>query len=281
MDDKEIKAIRPDALAPAEIAAKTEAIGATKATMGLRQSFVLAIMAGLFIGLGGMFMLLIKSDASFSPAVSQILGGLVFCTGLFLVICAGAELFTGNCLMIIGRLSGGYSWAAMLKNWVVVYLGNLVGSLLLVALLLLIHYYTTNSGGVGNAMLSVAAGKIDQPWQILLFKGVMCNLLVCLAVWVSYAARTIVDKFFAIILPITAFVACGFEHCIANMFFLPLGLALRFIGFDYTGSADISKIDVAGVLYNLSAVTIGNIIGGVLLVGLVYWFVYRKKQGRQ
>jgi formate/nitrite transporter len=277
----DIKTIKPDALTPAEIEAKTEALGASKASMGARQAFILAIMAGIFIGFGGMFMLLIKSDASFSPVVSQLLSGLVFCTGLFLVITAGAELFTGNCMMAAGRLSGKYSWAAMLKSWIIVYAGNLVGSLLLVALLFCAHYYALNSDAVGNAMLSVAAGKVNQVWDVLLFKGIMCNFLVCLAVWISYAARTIVDKFFAILLPITAFVACGFEHCVANMFFLPMGLLMKLTGFSYAGSADLSSLDVAGILYNLSAVTIGNIIGGAVFVAIAYWLAYHKKQQKK
>jgi formate/nitrite transporter len=278
VDANDLTTIKPDALTPAEIEAKTEALGASKSSMKFKQAFILAIMAGIFIGFGGMFMLLIKSDSSFSPAVSQILGGLVFCTGLFLVITAGAELFTGNCMMIAGKLSNRYSWGALLKSWVIVYAGNLVGSLLLVALLFFAHYYALNSDAVGTAMLNVAAGKINQDWSVLLFKGVMCNFLVCLAVWVSYAARTIVDKFFAILLPITAFVACGFEHCVANMFFLPMGLLLKLSGFAYAGSADLANLDAAGIFYNLSAVTIGNIIGGAICVALAYWVVYHKKQ---
>jgi formate/nitrite transporter len=278
MDDKTVQAIRPDALTPAEIAAKTESVGLGKANMGFRQTFLLAIMAGIFIGFGGMFMLLIKSDASLSPAVSAILSGLVFCTGLFLVIVAGAELFTGNCLMIIGRLSQVFSWGKLLRNWVIVYLGNLVGSLILVALLFAAHYYTFNADGVGNAMLTVAAGKIAQPWTTLLVKGILCNFLVCLAVWLAYGARTVADKFFAILLPISAFVACGFEHCVANMFFLPMGLLMKLSGFAYTGSADLSVLTAGGVFYNISAATIGNIIGGAVFVGITYWLIYRKKK---
>ena len=277
MEQKDIQVIRPDALTPGEVEEKAEKLGVTKANMSFRQAFLLSILAGIFIGMGGMFMLLVRSDSSLPFAVSQVFGGLVFCLGLFLVVAAGAELFTGNCLMICGKLSDKYSWAKMLKSWVIVYFGNLVGSLIMVALLFFAHYWASNGGAVGNTMISVATSKVSQPFDVLLFKGIMCNFLVCLAVWINYAGRTIVDKFFAIILPITAFVACGFEHCVANMFLLPMGLLMKITGFDYTGSADISQLDVGGVLMNISAATIGNIIGGVVFVGIIYWAIYRKK----
>lgn len=278
MNAEEVKALRPDALTPAEIEAKAEVVGVGKANMPSKQAFWLAVMAGLFIACGGMFMLLIKSDASLSFAPSQLLGGLVFCLGLFLVITAGAELFTGNTLMVAARFSGSYSWAKMLKSWVVVYVGNLVGSLILVAILFFAQYWALNGGEVGNTMITVATAKVSQSWEVLLLKGVMCNFLVCLAVWIGFAGRTIVDKFFAVLLPITAFVACGFEHCVANMFFLPMGFLLKTSGFVYTGSANIAALDLGSVFYNLGLVTVGNIIGGAVMVGAIYWLTYHKKK---
>jgi formate/nitrite transporter len=277
MEDKDITATRPDALSAAEVLEKAKQVGVAKAGMGFRQSFVLAVMAGLFIGMGGMFMLLVKSDAALPYAASQLLGGLVFCLGLFLVVAAGAELFTGNCLMVCARLFGRLSWNRMLRSWLVVYAGNLVGSLVLVGLLFFAQYHAANSGAVGDAMITVATAKAAQPWGVLFFKGVMCNFLVCLAVWVGFASRTIIDKFVAILLPITAFVACGFEHCVANMFFLPMGLVLKASGFAYSGTADASQLGLAGVLCNLSAVTLGNIVGGAVLVGVMYWAALHKK----
>ena len=278
MDLGDLKALKPDALTPAEVEGKTEVLGLGKANMSFKQAFFLAILAGIFIGCGGMFMLLVKSDTSLPFAASQLLGGLTFCLGLFLVITAGAELFTGNCLMIAAKLSGKYSWGKMLKSWAVVYVGNLVGSLILVAILFYAQYWALNGGEAGNAMMTVATSKVSQSWEVLLLKGVMCNFLVCLAVWIGYAARTITDKFFAILLPITAFVACGFEHCVANMFFLPLGLLLKSTGFAYTGSANIDALDIGSVCYNLGLVTLGNIIGGVVMVGMAYWFIFHKKE---
>lgn len=278
--DTELKALRPDALAPAEIEAKAEAIGLGKANMPKGKAFVLAIMAGLFIGMGGMFMLLVKSDGDLGFAAGSLLGGFVFCLGLFLVITAGAELFTGNCLMTCGRLSDKYSWGKMLMSWLVVFAGNLAGSLVMVAILYFSNYWGMNGGAVGSTMMTVAANKINQAWGVLCLKGVMCNFLVCLAVWISFAARTITDKFFSVLLPITAFVACGFEHCVANMFFLPMGLVMKLSGFAYAGAANIDAITLGGVLYNISAATVGNIIGGVVFVGVVYWLAFARKGER-
>lgn len=281
LEESEIKSLRPDALTPAEIEAKAEAIGLGKANMPYGKAFVLAIMAGLFIGMGGMFMLLVKSDASLGFAASSLLGGLAFCLGLFLVITAGAELFTGNCLMICGKLSDKYSWGKMLLSWLVVFAGNLVGSLIMVAILYFCNYGALNGGNVGQLMITVAANKIDQTWGVLCLKGLMCNFLVCLAVWISFGARTITDKFFSVLLPITAFVACGFEHCVANMFFLPMGLATKLSGLAYTGAANIDALTFGGVCFNISAATVGNIIGGALFVGIMYWIAFARKKNQK
>lgn len=278
MDNQDLSVIKPDLLTPAEIEAKTEATGVAKATMPARKTFVLAMMAGIYVGMGAMFMLLVKSEAAFPYVTQQLLGGLVFCLGLFLVIIAGAELFTGNVLLICAKLSKKISWSMLLKNLAMVWVGNFIGSLLFVGILFFVDYSAANGGAVGNAMIGVAVAKISQPFVPLLFKGIMCNFLVCLAVWVSYAGRTLVDKFFGILLPIGAFVACGFEHCVANMFFLPMALVTKLTGFDYTGAADIAALDIGGIFYNIFTATAGNIIGGMVLVGMVYWFAYHKKE---
>jgi len=267
-DSQPLETLRPDALTPAQIEAKAEDVGTAKAKMPAGKSFLLACMAGIFIGLGGSFMLLVKSDASLGFAASALLGGLVFSLGLFLVVMAGAELFTGNSLMVCGRLSGRYDTRDLVRSWLVVYAGNLVGSLALVALMALANFGGMNGGAVGQTAVTVAAGKASQPWLQVFGRGILCNLLVCLAVWMSFGARTVVDKLCATTMPVIAFVAMGFEHCVANMYFLPFGMLCQGAG---------ASIAWAGVLSNLTAATLGNLVGGVLLVGCSYWAAYAKR----
>ncbi len=261
----------PDSLAPLEIEAKVEEVGVGKVGMAFSKVFVLAILAGAFIAFGGMYFCIFLGDPSIPFAVQRMVGGICFCLGLVLVLCCGAELFTGNSLIICAKASGKVSWGGMLKNWAIVWLGNLVGALAAVALVYLAQVWSMNGGGVGEAMVSVAAGKASPDWATLFFKGVMCNIFVCLAVWIGFSARTVVDKVIGIILPISAFVAAGFEHCVANMFFLPMGCLLNSMGVGAAGA-----VPFEGILYNLSAATLGNIVGG-LLVGLAYWFVFAKR----
>ena len=262
----------PDSLAPLEIEAKVEEVGVGKVGMAFSKVFVLAILAGAFIAFGGMYFCIFLGDPSIPFAVQRMVGGICFCLGLVLVLCCGAELFTGNSLIICAKASGKVSWGGMLKNWAIVWLGNLVGALAAVALVYLAQVWSMNGGGVGEAMVSVAAGKVSPDWATLFFKGVMCNIFVCLAVWIGFSARTVVDKVIGIILPISAFVAAGFEHCVANRFFLPMGCLLNSMGVGAAGA-----VPFEGILYNLSAATLGNIVGG-LLVGLAYWFVFNQKK---
>ena len=162
----------------------------------------------------------------------------------------------------------------MLKNWAIVWVGNLVGALVTVFLVYMAHVADMNGGAVGAPMVSVAVSKVAPDWITLFFKGILCNIFVCLAVWIGFGARTVVDKVVGILLPISAFVACGFEHCVANMFFLPMGLLAKTSGF---AAIDASALDLGSIFYNISAATLGNIVGGAVFVGLAYWFVYRTK----
>ena len=275
MTNNEVAAVRPDALAGAQIEAKAETVGQGKAQMPVVRAFLLAVMAGLFIGMGGMFMLLVKSDSSLGFAASSLLGGLAFSLGLFAVLVAGAELFTGNNLMFQGFLSGRYTFAALLRSWLVVYAGNLVGSLLLVALLRLANFAGMNGGAVGASMVSVATAKCALPWSVAFGRAIMCNILVCLAVWMGFAGRTVVDKFLCAALPVTAFVACGFEHCVANMFFIPMGMVTAAAGVAPEG-VDLGALAMTGALSNLSAATLGNIVGGAVVFAGIYWLAYKK-----
>lgn len=279
MSIDELKAVfpKPDQLAPAYIEAKAEALGVSKTKMSFKQSFMLSIMAGAFISMGAMFFLLIVSDSALPFAAQRLIGGCLFSLGLLLVVVCGAELFTGNTMIVMSAASKKISWSAVLKNWVVVFLGNLVGSLIMVGLVFLSNYQGMNGGAVGTTIVSVAAGKMSPDWLTLFAKGIMCNFLVCLAVWIAYGSKTVADKMLGILLPIAAFVACGFEHCVANMFFLPFGILLASAGIAPAG-IDPSTVSWAGALWNWSASVPGNIIGGALFVGMAYWIAYHKKE---
>ena len=244
-------------------------IGFAKARLTRGRAFVLAILAGAFVALGASFMLMVRSDVSLSPTISLVLGGLAFCLGLFLVLVAGAELFTGNCLMVIGALDGRYPLVRMLRKWAIVYAGNAVGALLVVVLLLVSGFAEMQGGAVGELACSVAASKASLSPVVAFSRGFLCNVLVCLAVWMGSAGKTVCDKLAAAILPVVAFVVLGFEHSVANMFFLPLGLVIEAL---WGGSSVV----VLGVASNLVFVTLGNIVGGVAIAA-AYWFVYGRE----
>ena len=260
-----------EALSPTEVEKRVEDAACAKAALPTGRCFVSAMLAGAFVAFGGMFFCLFLSDATLPFAVQRLVGGVCFCLGLVLVLCCGAELFTGNVLLVCAKASGRIGWRSLFGNWLLVWLGNLAGALVALALVHFANVAAMNGGAVGEAFVSVAAGKVAPDWTTLFFKGVMCNILVCLAVWIGFSARTVADKVLGILLPISAFVACGFEHCVANMFFLPMGLLLNSMG---VGAPD--AVTLAGIATNLSAATLGNVAGGVA-VGMAYWFVYRKK----
>ena len=277
IEKEDLNAIKPDCLAPVAIAAKAEVVADGKTKLEPGRAFVLAILAGMFIGCGALFMTYVKSDGTLSFAASQVLGGFVFSLGLICVIIAGAELFTGNCLMVMAALSKKISWGGVLKNWVIVWVGNFVGSLVLVGIIVGANCAAMNGGEVGSAMMTIAAGKIGLPAATIFFRGIMCNFLVCLAVWMGFAGKTVIDKIFTTIFPVMAFVALGFEHCVANMFFLPMGVIAKGMGIAYTGSANIDVLTWGGAFYNIGFATLGNIVGGAIFVGVLYWIAYAKR----
>jgi formate transporter FocA len=272
-----------DALMPPQMAQKASDVGVAKAGMSPLRTFMLAVLAGAFIGLGAMFATTVVAGASGSIpfGVTRLLAGLVFCLGLILVVVAGAELFTGNNLISIAWAERKVSNAAILRNWAIVYAGNLVGALATVLLVFAGGQYEFGDGAVGSSALTIADAKATLGFGQAVALGIMCNALVCLAIWLTYSARSVTDKVVAIIFPITAFVAAGFEHSVANMFFLPMGVLVREQGsdefFEASGAsaADYADVTWANVIVdNLLPVTIGNVIGGSVMVGLVYWLVY-------
>lgn len=276
IEEPKIASLKPDQLSPAEIEAKAELLGVSKSKMSFKQSFMLSMMAGAFISMGAMFFLLIVSDSALPFAAQRLIGGCLFSLGLLLVVVCGAELFTGNTMIVMSAASKKISWGAVLKNWIVVFFGNFAGALVMVGLVYLSNFQGMNGGAVGTTIVSVAAGKMTPDWITLFAKGIMCNFLVCLAVWIAYGAKTVADKMLGILLPIAAFVACGFEHCVANMFFLPFGILLASMGV-CPGGIDPSTVTWAGALWNWSASVPGNIVGGALFVGMAYWVAYHKK----
>lgn len=272
-----------DSLMPAEMARKAENIGVTKANLGPFRMFALAVLAGAFIAMGAVFMTIVTAGASgiLSYGVTRVIGGLAFCLGLILVVVAGAELFTGNNLIIMAWAGGKVSTVKLLRNWTIVYLGNFVGSIATAYGMYLSGQYLFGKGVVGLNALNIANAKVNLDFIPALMLGVFCNALVCLAVWLCMSARTTVDKIMAIIFPISAFVAAGFEHSIANMYLIPVALFIKggapaeFWANIGQTPADFSALTWGNFfVVNLLPVTIGNIIGGALMVGLVYWFIY-------
>jgi formate transporter len=272
-----------DALMPPAIARKAEAVGADKANTPLTRLFTLAVLGGAFIALGANFATVATTGAesSIGTGPARTLGGLVFSVGLVLVVVAGAELFTGNNLMVMACVARRLSVGALLHNWGVVYLGNLVGAVGIAGLVFLTGQHESAAGAIGRHALDGATAKATLEPLEAVARGVLANILVCLAVWLCLAARSVTDKVLAVVLPISAFVAGGFEHSIANMYLLPSALFVKSGAPDSfwsaTGSAPEAYADLtwsAAVIDNLLPVTIGNVIGGAVLVGLVYAFVY-------
>jgi len=269
-----------NAYSPAEIKEAVEKVGVKKTRLPFLASFMLAIVGGGSIGLGALYYTIVASDAEMSFAAVRIVGGLVFSLGLALVLVGGAELFTGNNLVVMAWASRKVSTGEMLRNWSIVYLGNFVGALGLAILVLLSHHLDMNGGRIGLSILNTAVAKIQPDAMTLFVKGVLCNVLVCLAVWLAYAGRSVTDKIVGLILPVSAFIAAGFEHCVANMYFLPLAWLLTSAG-NVPDGFDASVITVSGIVHNLVPVTLGNIVGGAALVGGVYWTIYRAAFGAE
>jgi formate transporter len=255
-----------DAYTPEKIAELVENIGVKKAVLPAIPTVMLSLMAGAFIAFGAMFYTLVMTnhDMGFGPA--RLLGGISFSLGLILVVVGGAELFTGNNFIVMAWAEHKVTTAQLFRNWGLVYTANFVGAVGAATLMYLSGSLSLGGGSVAETALNIAVYKVNlEPMQAFV-RGILCNALVCLAVWLCFAARDVASKILAIIFPISAFVALGFEHCVANMYFIPLGMML-------SGG----EIEVTDFLTNLIPVTVGNIIGGSLFVAFVYWVVYVRK----
>jgi formate/nitrite transporter len=254
-----------NAFAPQEIALRVQAVGVKKARLPLLSQLILSVLGGAFIGMGALLYVLVHADEGLGFAARQLTAGLSFCIGMLLVVVAGAELFTGNNLIVMARAQGAIGSGEVLRNWAIVFAGNLVGTAGLALLVWLSRHPDMNGGAIGRDYVHIAETKAALPFMVALWRGILCNALVCLAIWMSYAGRSVIDKAVAILFPIAAFVACGFEHCIANLYYFAMALLL---------APDSSVLLLDGMLRNIVAVVIGNMIGGSVLVGLVYYLIY-------
>jgi len=274
-----------DAYSPAQMAARVEKAGIVKGNLDFVSTFVLAVLAGAFIAFGAASYTYVIHDTQLSMGMTKLIGGLVFCLGLVLVIVAGAELFTGNSLIVMAYVSRKVTLRKLLRNWSIVFVGNFFGSVGMAILIRYTGHWSGSDSLVGVKALMIADGKVNLTFLQALSRGILCNILVCLAVWLCFSGRSVTDKILAIIFPITAFVALGFEHSVANMYFIPAGIiaggnpavlaaAEKVLGH----TPELSRLTISGFLvHNLLPVTIGNIIGGGVLVAAVYWFVYLRR----
>lgn len=264
------------------MAERAAEIGLGKATKDPMKSLLLAISAGIHIGIAFIFYTTVTTGASdMAWGMSRLIGGIAFSLGLILVVVTGGELFTSSVLTLVARASGKITWGMLFKNWVVVYIGNLIGALLLVGCMLVTKQYMFGHGEVGLNAMAISQHKLHHGFFQAVALGIMCNVLVCIAVWMTFSGRTLTDKIMVMILPVAMFVSAGFEHCIANMFQVPMAIGIKYFApaefWQMTGAniadyADLNLVDF--ILNNLIPVTLGNIIGGGLFVGMWYWLIY-------
>ena len=270
-----------DAYMPADMAKRAEASAIRKANRDMISAFFLAVQAGTFIAFGAAFFTHVVHDSTLGVGLTKLIGGMTFSLGLILVIIAGADLFTGDTLMVMGCFTGKITVRQMLRGWLFVFLGNLAGALAIVMVVFFSGHWFSETSAVGVKALAIANHKVNLTFLQAFSSGMLCNILVCLAIWLCYSSRSVTDKILSILFPITAFVAMGFEHSIANMYFIPAGLLLKGNP-EVTGlihGADFANLTIPGfLLKNLLPVTLGNMIVGAIFVGTIYWILYLRKQ---
>lgn len=270
---------------PAEMAKVAEQAGLYKVSKKKELSFFLAVTAGVFISIAFVFYITVTTGPAPATALAKLAGGVCFSLGLILVVVCGADLFTSTVLTVMAKASGLISWRQLIINWIIVYFGNLVGALFFVALIWFAGQYMSGNGLWGLNVLQTADHKMHHTFIEAVCLGTLCNLMVCLAVWMSYSGHTLTDKIMAMLLPIGMFVASGFEHSIANMFLIPLSIVIRYFAPEgfwasiHASPENFPALTVSNfIAANLIPVTIGNIIGGGLLVGITYWIIYLRNQ---
>ena len=271
-----------DSLLPPQMAERAAEIGLGKATKDPVKSFLLAISAGIHIGIAFIFYTTVTTGASeMAWGMTRLIGGIAFSLGLILVVVTGGELFTSSVLTLVARASGKISWGMLFKNWGIVYVGNMIGAIMLVGCMLVTKQYMFDHGQVGINAMAISQHKLHHGFFQAIALGIMCNVLVCIAVWMTFSGRTLTDKIMVMILPVAMFVSAGFEHCIANMFQVPMAIGIKNFApaefWQMTGAniADYADLNMMGfIVDNLIPVTLGNIIGGGLFVGMWYWLIY-------
>ena len=260
-----------------------------KATKKTMRTFLLAITAGLHIGIAFIFYTTVTTGAGDAPwGMVKFVGGIAFSLGLILVFVTGGELFTSSVLTLIAKASHKINWKELIRNWLVVYMGNFVGAILLVVIMLIAKQYMLSNGAVGINAMQISQHKLHHSFSSAVALGVMCNILVCLAVWMAFSGRTLTDKILVMILPVAMFVSSGFEHCIANMFQIPMAIGIKiFASPEFWAASGYSPADFSDLtvhhflINNLLPVTIGNIIGGAIMIGMFYWLIYLKSEKKK
>ncbi|AAF94845.1 TPA: formate transporter FocA [Vibrio cholerae] len=273
-----------DSLLPPQMAERAAITGEGKAKKAAYKSFLLAISAGIQIGIAFVFYTVVTTGAHDMPyGVTKLLGGLAFSLGLILVVITGGELFTSSVLILVAKASGKISWKELVRNWTVVYFGNLCGSIILVFIMLATRQFMEDGGQLGLNAMAISQHKLHHTFLQAFALGLMCNILVCLAVWMTFSARSLTDKVMVLILPVAMFVSSGFEHCIANMFQVPMAIGIKYFapesfwamtGANIAQYADLNFVNF--IVNNLIPVTLGNIVGGGVFVGMWYWLIYLK-----
>lgn len=265
---------------PPQMLVKASNAGISKSKLAFWPTFVLAVLAGMYIAFGGVFSTVVGTGAiaTWPHGIVKLLQGIVFSLGLILVIVGGAELFTGNILMVIPLMQKKISFVHLLRNWLIVYFGNFVGSIIIAIFIFFAGSYKNADGAIGITMFTIAGSKLQYAFSQAFFLGILCNMLVCLAVWLCYSARSTTDKILSILFPISAFIAAGFEHSVANMYLIPVALITQQFDPSFLANTGIQNTSLTWsnfLLGNLLPVTLGNIIGGGIFVGCVYYLAYK------